>query len=624
MFNLKNIDIIGSKTKRCCLLLISDIFIITFSFYLSFLLRFGFIFKEEYQKRLLIWLVAVLLLKIFFLAKFKLYHINWNFFSLMELLNIIRVGIGLTVFIYTVNLILRQFVSGYDLPKGMIIIDALFSFSMLAFIRIGKRIFLVMTRRDRVGKKVMIIGANYTTERIIKELLFDTNTSLYPAAVIDQYENQAGTRIHGVPVFGGFNKIAQCLEEFEIETVLMNLPDASHRTINSLFSIIKHAGIMDIKVVPKIDMYESDIVKLKDFKQLAIEDLLSREAVKIEFLKIQTYLKSKAVLVSGAPGSIGREIVNQLIQFNIKRIIALDIDETEIFNLENELKEYIRQDQEIIYIVADIRDKQNLDRIFRTYRPQIVFHAAAYKHVPLMERFPYEAVKTNVFGTQNMVRAAVKYKCEKFVNISTDKAVNPSSMMGASKRLAEIICNMENSAVTRIVSVRFGNVLGSRGSVIPIFMDQIKKGGPITVTHPDMQRYFMSIPEAVSLVLQASLMGQGGEVFVLDMGEPVRILDLAETLIKLHNLEPTIDIDIVFSGLRPGEKLFEELLTAEEGTELTYHQKIFVARNSSHLPKKKLDDVLLQLKNSAAAPELIRRILKANTPFYSDHKIHPN
>jgi FlaA1/EpsC-like NDP-sugar epimerase len=310
------------------------------------------------------------------------------------------------------------------------------------------------------------------------------------------------------------------------------------------------------------------------------------------------------------------------VQFGVKHIIGYEIDETEVFNLDFELRKIKGDDQVIDLVVGDVRDREKLARVFESYKPEIIFHASAYKHVPLMEMHPEEAVKTNILGTLNIAELAVQYGVKRFINISTDKAVNPTSIMGATKRFSEMVCKNLDCKATRFTSVRFGNVLGSRGSVIPLFLEQIKEGGPVTVTHPDIQRYFMSIPEAVLLVFQAAYMGSmdGGETFVLDMGEPVKIVNLAENLIRLNNMEPYKDIDIEFTGLRPGEKLFEELLTAEEGTDATTHSKIYIARKGSNSDPETLKKALAELKEALNNPAGIKEVLKKYIPYYQDEK----
>jgi len=612
-----------TKTKRFFFFFFSDIFIIMFSFYSAFYLRFGFTFPGKYFPRFWYWLAALLILKIFSLYLAGLYKINWRFVSLTELLNLILMGTIITAAIFISNiLVIRRYLPGFDLPRGIIIIEAFLSFFLIGILRIAKRVYFQLANGGgRIGKRTLIIGTDYTSERLMKELLSSGKERSHAIAIVDEDPMKIGTKIAGVPVLGGYKKLPDIILEKRIESVLINLPRASHKQIAVLFDIISPLGIRDIKVVPRIDDYDTNIFKSKSIRQLDIEDLLSREPVEINPEKIESYIKDKVVLVTGAAGSIGSEILRQLISFGAVRIIGYEIDETEVFNLERELKVLKRKDQELEFILGDVRDREKLDLVFERHRPQVVFHAAACKHVPVVEKFPEEAIKTNVIGTLNLVETAVKYHCEKLINISTDKAVNPVSMMGASKRMAEMICTSYNNGKPRkphIVSVRFGNVLGSRGSVVPIFLDQIKKGRPIEITHKDMERYFMSLPEAVVLVLQAASMGKGGEVLVLDMGDPVRIVHLAETLILLNNLIPYKDIDIVFTGLRPGEKLFEELLTAEEGTMVTAHDKIFVARNDSNLGVKQINGIVKKLEKALYSPEKLKNILKECIPSYQN------
>jgi len=617
MINIKR-SFYPSRFKRISFFLFSDILIIAVSFCFSFYLRFGFTFPEQYHNLLLYWIAGLIVFNVSLLFLSGLYNISWRFVGLNELFNLGKIGIIIVIVVYFVNLIIRGKLPGYDLPRGIVLINAFLSFTLIGILRISKRAYIQFFKHRKIGKKTLIIGVDSTGARLIKELMYDENESLYPVAILDEDIMKIGTKIEGIPVFGGFNNLPEIINKFNIDSVLINLPKASHKHIARLFKLIKQSGIDNIKVVPKVDEYDSDVHKLKDFKQIAIEDLLSRESVKIEFERVEGYLKDKIIMVTGAAGSIGSEIIRQLIRFNVKRIIGFEIDETEVFNLEIETNNLKKEGQIVDFVIGDIRDKEKLEQVIKETNPQIIFHAAAYKHVPLMEKYPDEAVKTNIFGTLNIVELALKYKVEKFINISTDKAVNPSSIMGASKRMSEIICNVNNSKETNMISVRFGNVLGSRGSVIPVFLSQIEKGGPVKITHKEMKRYFMAISEAVLLVLQACYMGEGGEVFVLDMGDPVKIVDLAETLIVLNKLEPYEDIDIIFTGLRPGEKLFEELLTAEEGTDVTYHEKIFVARNSSSISQRKLKSILKKLEKSLYSPIDILNVMKKNLHYYKN------
>ena len=364
-------------------------------------------------------------------------------------------------------------------------------------------------------------------------------------------------------------------------------------------------------------------VGLKDIKDIRIEDLLSREPVSTDFVKISGFINGRCILVTGAGGSIGSEVVTTILRFSPGKVIALDIDETELFNLMNRLP---KTDVEVMPVVADIRDRNKMEQVFKKCRPEVIIHSAAYKHVPIIENFPEEAIKTNVMGTKNLAELAIKYGTEKFINISTDKAINPASIMGASKRVSEEMLKVFNKMnSTRFISVRFGNVLGSRGSVIPLFEEQIEKGGPVTVTHPEIKRYFMATSEAVILVLQAAALGEGGEVFILDMGEPIKIVDLAKEVIKLKGLEPDVDIKIEFVGLRPGEKLYEELLDAEEGSGPTEHPKIHkvidVNKFNNFLDQKEswvLDKVnyLIGLSLKNASKEEIIAALKKIIPSY--------
>ena len=607
-----------TKRKRLAFFLISDIFLFSLSFYLSFQLRFNFCVPLRYLEISIYWLPFVLVLKVFSFGLLGIYKINWRFVGLNELVRIVT-GLGIdSALLLSFNFFVRTVNPLFSVPISVILIDFLVSLFLTSLLRISKRVYLEIFNSRPGAKRTVVIGAGNTGERIVREL--KRGSDFFPVFFVDDDANKLGTRIHNVPVLGKIDDLPKLLEENRIETAIIAIPSLSHKRVREIFHTLSDYGIKDVKIVPSISKLPSNVISVKDIKDISIEDLLYREPVKIDFGNVERFLSGRKILVTGAGGSIGSEIVRQLLRFNPKEVIALEIDETELHNLSLEITEKASK-KEISFkpIVADVRDKEKIRRIFLEERPQIVFHAAAYKHVPLMEYFPEEAVKTNVFGTYNVAVAAVESGVDKFVNISTDKAVNPTSIMGATKRLAEIVCRTLNElGKTRFVSVRFGNVLGSRGSVVPIFLEQIRRGGPVTVTHPEVRRYFMTIPEAVLLVFQAAAMGKGGEVFVLDMGEPVKIVKLAEELIKLQGLEPYKDVDIIFTGLRPGEKLFEELLTAEEGTDRTVHEKVYVARSKEVFSMSELNDVLEAFRKAVSNldRELIRELLRKYVPFF--------
>ncbi len=614
-----------TKTKRTILFLFSDFLIFLLSVYFSFLLRFDFNIPERYQNTIPYWIPVFVFSKIILFWLLKIYQVNWRFVGLNEFFKIISGLFSFSLVVLIVDLFLQMKYIDYSIPKSVILIDFFVSLFLVSLIRILKRVYIeIIKKGENKGKRTLIVGAESTGERIARELIRSPDYDYCPVCFVDDDPMKIGTRIHGIPVVGSLNDISDVVKGNKIETVIIAIPSLTHKETRKIFDLLSNLGVRDIKIVPDLSKLSTESITIRDLKDISIEDLLSREPIKIEKEKIKNFLKDKIILVSGAGGSIGSEIVRQLLEFCPKSIIALEIDETELYNLYLEVKSKAEEKGiGFIPVIADIRDKKKLEKIFYEYKPEIVFHAAAYKHVPLMEYFPEEAVRTNIFGTYNMAIAALESRVEKFINISTDKAVNPTSIMGATKRMAEIICKALNELKkTKYVSVRFGNVLGSRGSVIPIFLKQIRKGGPVTVTHPEMKRYFMTIPEAVLLVFQAAAMGKGGEVFVLDMGEPVKIVKLAEELIKLQGLEPYKDVDIVFTGLRPGEKLFEELLTAEEGTDRTYHEKIYVAKIKSNLSKEQIEKIIAELQDSLKKFDKVRlkQILRRYVPFYEDQE----
>ena len=414
-------------------------------------------------------------------------------------------------------------------------------------------------------------------------------------------------------------EIPKIVKDINVEEIIIAIPSVTSKEIRGIMEYVRKANIKDVKVLPGLSDLMNGKVSLNDIRDISIEDLLGREPVKIDVGEVSSYIRDKNILVTGAGGSIGSELCRQIIRFNPASLIMLDMGETELFNIDREIKERY-PDLYMLPIVGDIRDEHKIKRVFRENNINIVFHAAAYKHVPLMEGNPREAILNNIYGTKVVAKNSSESGIERFIFISTDKAVNPTSVMGATKRVAENLILGLTSNSTSFISVRFGNVLGSRGSVIPIFQEQIKKGGPITITDRDMKRYFMTIPESVQLVMQAGAIGNGNDIFVLDMGEPLSIYQVAEELIRLSGFEPDKDIPIVISGRRPGEKLFEELLTAEEGTTATLHKKIYSATITGKIDKEYLRkiDVLISHAREDKDSEKIFLLLKELVPTYQN------
>lgn len=451
---------------------------------------------------------------------------------------------------------------------------------------IGRVSFQVLQKiTDRINRfleksippRVMIIGAGKAGTLILKEMKASEKVHGYPVCMIDDDKDKQGRVIDGVSIVGSRKDIARLVREKGIDDIYVAIPTAPPEDIRDILKICQGTGCQ-VKILPGVYQLMNGEVTISRLRKVETEDLLGREPVNVNLDEIMGYVKGKVVLVTGGGGSIGSELCRQLAGHKVKQLIIFDIYENNAYEIQQELKrKYPHLD--MVVLIGSVRNTNRLDYLFRTYRPDIVYHAAAHKHVPLMEDSPNEAIKNNVLGTYKTARAAIKYKAQRFILISTDKAVNPTNIMGASKRLCEMVVQMSNQkSSTEFVAVRFGNVLGSNGSVIPLFKQQIESGGPVTVTHKDIIRYFMTIPEAVSLVIQAGAYAKGGEIFVLNMGNPVRILDMAENLIRLSGYEPYKDIDICFTGLRPGEKLYEELLMDEEGLQKTVNDRIFIGK----------------------------------------------
>jgi FlaA1/EpsC-like NDP-sugar epimerase len=451
----------------------------------------------------------------------------------------------------------------------------------------------------------------------VREMMRSSQHSYFPVGLIDDNPQKKNTLIHGIRVLGGRKDIPKLAKSLDVKEIIIATPSATSKEIRGIMDYVRKADLKDVKVLPGISDLINGKVTLKDIRDISIEDLLGREPVHIDMGEVSSYIRNKSILVTGAGGSIGSELCRQITRFDPAKLIMLDMGETELFNIDMEIRE-ADPELDLISIVGDIRDDKKVKSVFKEHRIETIFHAAAYKHVPLMEANPREAILNNIYGTKVLAQRSAKSGVKRFIFISTDKAVNPTSVMGATKRVAENLILGLSADTVAFISVRFGNVLGSRGSVVPIFQEQIKKGGPVTITDYEMKRYFMTIPEAAQLVMQAGAMGNGGDVFILDMGDPVSIYHVAEELIRLSGLEPDKDIPIVISGRRPGEKLFEELLTAEEGTTATIHEKIYSARITGKMDREHLEkiDSLISLAREDKNSEQALSLLKELVPTY--------
>ena len=597
---LKQFSNIFRKTvlKRRAFFLISDILLVSFAMYSSFWLRFNGAIPSNYNKTILYYVFISLFIKLCVMIPFNLYDISWRYVSIEEVIKLVKaISLGSIILGMLLYFLRTTFpFRAAPFPRSVLLVDYIFSIILIGGLRISKRILLEgiqsTLKMKKNPTKLLIIGAGSAGEQIIREIFRSEKDNYIPIGIVDDDPAKKGIKLHGIRVMGNRNTIPEIVKTQEVDEILLALPSAPSKEIREIVQIIRKTKIAEnIKILPStIDMI-TGVATLSDIHEINLNDLLGRAPVNIDYKAIGAFIQNKKVLITGAGGSIGSEIAKLVHQFNPKTLIILDIDETELYYLYNQLKP---AKTKITPVICDIKDVAKLELIFEDHSPQIVLHAAAYKHVPILEFYPEEAVKTNIFGTKVVAQASIQYNAEKFIFISTDKAINPSSVMGATKRASEELLrvfNMENK--TKFISVRFGNVLGSRGSVIPIFREQIKKGGPVTVTHPEMKRYFMVLSEAALLVLEAAATGDGGEVYILDMGEQVKITDLAKEMIKLSTLPQEKDIPIVFTQIRPGEKLSEEIFSAEEGVESTKYEKLLKVKYGN----KRVDNVLLEKIN---------------------------
>lgn len=525
------------------------------------------------------------------------------------------------------------FLESFPSLSAVFIIDWMLSLILIGASRIAPRILLNMAeltpirnwlfnKSNESTKRVLIVGAGQAGETVLREIKRNLNLPINVVGMVDDDVSKRGQIIHGCPVLGNCDQMTEIVRNSRIDEIIIAIPSTSGNELRRIVKLCQNSKAR-FKTLPGLqDLIRGKLVGLQ-LRDIAIEDLLRRPPAEINLAEIAAYITGKTVLVTGAGGSIGSEICRQILPFQPSILLLLGHGENSIYGSEQQLrKSKDLGNTLLIPIIADIQDKAKIDQIFKAHNPKIIFHAAAHKHVPMMEINPEEAIKNNVVGTRNLVEAAHENEAERFVMISTDKAVNPTSVMGATKRVAEkILKGFAKRSSTRFVAVRFGNVLGSRGSVIPLFKKQIEDGGPITITHPKMIRYFMTIPEASKLVIQAGSYGKGGEVFILDMGDPVRIVDLAEDLIRLSGLEVGKDIEIRFTGIRPGEKLFEELLTASEGIAATRNSKIYIA-NPEEVDENALCEQTSRLEEAArqGKPRKILKCLKEIVPSFSPNR----
>ena len=505
------------------------------------------------------------------------------------------------------------------------LLAGIFATILIIFYRVVIKFMLtnkVTIRPERERKNLLIIGGGEAGTEVVKNIKANLITSYDIIGIIDDNPKKKRCKINGVKILGDRNDIVKICKERNIDIIFFAISNISNKDRKEIIAICQETGVK-VRILPGIQDFITDKNIMQNLRDVEIEDILGRDPIVLDNDNIGALIKDKTILITGAGGSIGSELCRQVAKYEPKEMIILDIYENNLYDIELELKANYNNIK-IIPIIASIRDKKKMDNVFKIYKPYVVFHAAAHKHVPLMEGSPLEAIKNNVFGTYNVVNCCDKYNVKRCVLISTDKAVNPTNIMGVTKRMCEMIIQAKDKeSKTEYVAVRFGNVLGSNGSVVPLFKKQIAKGGPVTVTHKDITRFFMTIPEAVQLVLQATTYAKGGEIFVLDMGEPVKIYDLAVSLIKLSGFQPDIDIPIKITGLRPGEKLYEEILMSEEGLKSTEHSKIFIAKPSKMTMQdieKKLEVLDELIKDEDTSIEEIKKTMKKVVPTYKERK----
>jgi FlaA1/EpsC-like NDP-sugar epimerase len=619
--NKKKIDM--QWVTHSIVVLVADVLVVLFSYFAALWIRFDMHFRgipsnyfQTYLKIIPLW--CVITVAVFFL--FKLYHSIWSYVSLDETFTMIKAYLVL-ILCY----VLTKYLFKLDMPRSFYFFGIFIAFVLHVAVRFSYR--LIRHIRNEYSKSneyragdvenVMIIGGGSAGSVLLRELKVDTHQKQRPVCIIDDNPSKVGRELYGVPIVGGRDMIVEKAAEYNVGSIILAMPTASPKDIKNILNICKETGAK-VRTLPGVYQIANGDVNVSRLKDVELTDLLGRDPIEIDNNEVFKMLKGKTILVTGGGGSIGSELCRQIAAHQPKQLIIFDIYENGAYEIQQELVRKYRGSLNLVTLIGSVRNTHRIESVMKKYRPNIVFHAAAHKHVPLMEDSPNEAIKNNVMGTYKTAVAAADAGVETFVLISTDKAVNPTNLMGASKRICEMIIQMMNrrSEKTNFVAVRFGNVLGSNGSVVPLFRKQIEEGGPVTVTHKDIIRYFMTIPEAVSLVLQASQYAKGGEIFVLDMGEPVKIDDMARNLIKLSGYTPDVDIKIKYTGLRPGEKLYEEKLMDEEGMQTTDNKLIFIGKPiemDDEWFRKKIEELDL---DSQEDDENIKKYVQEIVPTY--------
>ena len=606
-----------STNHKNILLAIYDLSIVNLTLYLSLLVRFGTGSPSRYSDRLSLICAIYSLSYVFSLVAFGMYRRIWRYASIRE-----AVFLGLSILLgataaTTLTLFLDR---SLLLPRSVIALQFLMAGILIAGSRLGMKLGIIDRIRANfsreIKKTVIVAGAGDAGAMILKEIHKHSELGINVLGLVDDDRSKLGKEVYGAKILGTTEELESILRAYPVDEVIIAMPSAPGTTVRRIVNAC-NAQSVKTTILPALFELVSGEVSIGHLRDVQVEDLLRREPVRISMEEIAEYLDHKRILVTGGAGSIGSELCRQIARFQPDLIAVLDNSENNLYRLELEMKQKY-PDVNFIPVIGSIQDRARVDHVFRRLRPHVVFHAAAHKHVPMMEYNPCEAVKNNIFGTKIVAEAADKYRAERFVLISTDKAVNPTNVMGATKRAAEMVVQyMNEHSSTRFMAVRFGNVLGSDGSVVPLFKKQIAEGGPVTVTHPEVTRYFMTIPEACQLVLQAGAIGEGGEVLLLDMGEPTKIKDLAEDLIRFSGFEPGRDIEIKYIGLRPGEKLYEELLLDEENTTATWHEKIYIA-NLARYDVDKSTRLLAELETASreGRDEAIRYLLEELVETY--------